>query len=253
MIQKYNFPPFQHFFISSPFCIGNQFVLFLNNNIIHSCMKKILCSLLGSLMVLTISAQNDQLKEPTKVKKSQNEMRNDLYLAYNYGSLYLTNPYADHSYYNYPELYDRPDDAYSLGGLTMGYNRSLNRVVMFGFMLCYENFASSGNYDPDGSGTIYSADINDHVISEMAMFTVNYVNKPVVRLYSAAGLGVSVVFSHIQGSAPDAVAETDRQAHFAGQWTLIGLRVGRTIGGFFEIGMGSAAMLSGGISYKFSD
>jgi len=216
-------------------------------------MKKILLLSLGILMVLPVSAQTNEPSESAKVKKGQNEMRNDLYVAYNYGSLYLTNPYAEHSYDNYPEIYNRPDDANSVGGLTVGYNRSLTRVVMFGFMVSYENFASSGNYDPDFSGTTYSAEINDHVISEMATFTVNYVNKPVVRLYSAVGLGVSVVFSHIRGSSPGAVAETDRQAHFAGQWTMIGLRVGRTVGGFFEIGMGSAAMLSGGISYKFSD
>jgi len=202
-------------------------------------MKQSYTLLMGLLTVLSTTAQN--------------QTRNDVYLAYNYGSLYLTNPYASHIYPGYPVINDRPDDSRSLGGITLGYNRSLSKTVMFGFMLSYENFGSSGTYDPDGSGTLYSADISDHVISEMATFTVNYVNKPLVRLYSAAGLGVSMVFSHVQGSSPGALAETDRQVHFAGQVTLIGLRVGRTVGGFVEIGVGSAAMLSGGISYKFPD
>jgi hypothetical protein len=217
-------------------------------------MKSLAILFLGSFTVLSVSGQND-VKSPAKEKswKNQNELPNDVFAGYGYGSLFMTNPYVDHSYQNYPEISNQKQDAVTNGTFIIGYNRRISKVVMIGFVASYMNCSNTGNYSLSGSNQNYDASLSDNIFSGLTMFTFNYLNKPIVRIYSAAGMGVAVSFSTVQGTDPGAISETDRQLMFGGQLTLFGIRVGRSLGAFFEFGVGTNTMLSCGISYQFRD
>jgi hypothetical protein len=216
-------------------------------------MKKIIV-FLGFCMALSASGQTAGQPEGKKSRHlKQNELPNEVSLGYGYGSLFMTNPYVSHSFEGYPTI-DNQKDGYTIGALTIGYNRGLTRVLTFGFTGSYMNLYYDGNYtSSDGTYTIYRAYIYDNIFSGIAVITFNYVNRPVVRLYSAVGLGVAIAFSTVTGTGPESVKVTKRQLLPGWQLTLIGIRVGHSLGGFAEIGVGTNATLSAGISYKFGD
>ncbi|MDR1846694.1 MAG: hypothetical protein LBR17_01070 [Bacteroidales bacterium] len=76
-----------------------------------------------------------------------------------------------------------------------------------------------------------------------AEFSVHYLNSKWVQLYGMVGTGVSIAIS------PDAIIKTVVIPNF--HLSPFGLRVGKDIGGFFEIGYGYKGILNFGISYKF--
>jgi hypothetical protein len=217
-------------------------------------MKNIALLLTFSLLSAIVPAQNSTSPEPKKKRKNQNQLTNEVYLAYTYGSLLMTNPYVEHTYDDFPELFDIPRDAVSYGGIMAGYNRDLNRVLSIGFLLNYEHLSYSGYYYPsESSPHKEKAAISDNVITEVTMLTIHYIHKPMIKMYSAVGLGASFAFSDVRNESSSTISASTRDILFAGQVTFIGLRVGRSLGGFFEIGVGSASVISAGISYKFSD
>jgi hypothetical protein len=69
-------------------------------------------------------------------------------------------------------------------------------------------------------------------------------------MYSGAAIGISVDF------AKEYIGDnkyTDRKVVPAVQMTLMGLRFGRSLGGFVEFGYGSFGIANFGLSYKISD
>jgi hypothetical protein len=211
-------------------------------------MKTIISLVICSFFFFSAPAQNDKQPPATKKsKKNQNELPNDVFASISYGTVYIDNSVVEHSYENYPQV-TIPYYGNSSGTFSIGYNRKVSRVVMIGLVVSYTNCHSTGDYSPVGSHQKYKVHISDDIISEIEMITLNYVNKPVVRLYSAVGVGVTVAFSSVVGGKA-----STRQMFPAGQVTFLGIRIGRSLGGFIEFGVGSTGMISGGMSYKFGD
>ena len=192
--------------------------------------------------------------QPHDIKKRLNPKarpKNDVYIGYNYWSIFTNNPVKNLDYPFYSPIYNLPSHPQSIGGLSIGYNHALSKVIKFGFLLGYENLHATGNYQE--SNNEYSAKIEDNVFSELAVLTLNYMNKPMVRIYSAFGAGLAFSFLNVMGNDPGATRQTSRNVSFAGQFTFLGLSVGRTLGGFFEVGVGTTATLTAGINYRFRE
>jgi len=83
----------------------------------------------------------------------------------------------------------------------IGYNRMVNRVVMVGFIGSYFNVNYSTTYAYNGYSNSYvgTVDYNDNLLNGIARITFNYVNKPLVRVYSGFGMGITVDLSNGQG------------------------------------------------------
>lgn len=114
------------------------------------------------MFILTVYGQNNEkLAETKKSRNKKNELRNEVYAAYNFSSVYLTNPYVDHSYTDYPYITNLPKKAVSNRALTIGFNRKFTRVVTIGFMLSYVIFHCTGDYHSTAFGTIYKTKIID--------------------------------------------------------------------------------------------
>lgn len=206
-----------------------------------------------ALFGVSVHAQTTPQPENKKPRKSTDVLVNECYLAYTYGSLLMTNDYIDHSYDDFPDLVNIPSEAVSYGGIKAGYNRGLNRVLAIGILLNYEQLSYTGDYPNEIHSGSSKAYITDNIFTEVTMLTIHYLNKPVIRLYSAVGLGIGFAFSNVRKATSSSADASLRKTMFAGQITFIGLRVGRSLGGFMEIGVGSASMISLGMSYKFSD
>ncbi len=232
-------------------------------------MKKfVTCSFLLCVIFLTpVYAQTTASQESQHTKSGQNLLFNDLYFGYGAGSIFYFTGNMSHSdkytnrYYtingNHTTIVD--GSASSFGTLFLGYSRSLNRVVSMGFMFGFQDFSYSSkateqlyqNYE-SVNGTVHTIDHNDVLVTGIARFLFTYVNKPMIRMYSGIGLGITLDFGkETLDGGTDSYSEP--RIWPAGQLTLMGIRFGRALGGFFEFGFGSYSIVNAGISYKFAD
>ena len=221
-------------------------------------MKKLLLFILAIMLVVTFpaTAQNNEQPPVSKKKTDQSKLYNEVFIGYGIGSLYLFTGTVEHSNYSYIYGYNSSEtDVRSDGALIFGYNRMLNRVVMLGFTGSYFNVNYDRTYSPGGYGNNYVGIVkfNDNLLSGMAKITFNYVNKPMIRVYSSIGMGITVDLASALGNQPGDVKQTDRKIFPSGQLTFMGLRFGRTFGGFCEFGIGTNAIVTGGINYQFGD
>lgn len=206
------------------------------------------------LMVLSVSfsslvAQNTPTTESKSTRQSQTDLLNELYIGYGGLSIFYftgrmahTNEYPTEVYYPGAK-YTEPA---SPGNFYLGYNRSLNKVVGVGFMFGYQNFKyTETTIDP----TVRTIDATDILLTGIARVTFSYLNKPSIRMYSGVGIGLTIDFGKTSGDVED----SERKLWPGGQLTLMGLRFGRTFGGFVEFGFGSYGIVNAGLSYKFAD
>ncbi len=140
----------------------------------------------------------------------------------------------------------------SVGNFYIGYARSLNRVVSVGFKFGYQEFHYRGTaqHSENGTNAFVPITATDQLISGIAKVTFCYLNASSVRLYSGFGLGLTIDFGK---ATIDGQEFTERKLWPGGELTLMGLRFGRTFGGFLEFGFGSYGILNAGLSYKFAD
>ena len=226
-------------------------------------MKKnfLLSIVLTIILSVSISAQVIEQPPATNNKVDQSKLYNDVYLSYGIGSLYIFTGKVSHSYSQYSNAgyygNSSTTDASSFGTFMIGYNRMINHVIMIGFSLSYLNVNYSTNYDSTSyyQGYDYAGrvDYNDNLFNGMAKITFNYVNKPLVRVYSGFGLGITVDLSSAMGNNASDVKQTAKKIIPAGQLTFLGVRFGRTLGGFCEFGIGTNSIIAAGINYQFGD
>jgi hypothetical protein len=209
-------------------------------------MKKTLIPLFSFLLVFTVTAFSQ--------KADQSTLYNDVNISYGIGTIYLFTSEVQHSYDYYNSYYNyKQSDINSMGTLMIGYNRMLNKVIMIGFVASYMNCNYKRTYTNYDGSSLGEATFNDNMLSGIAKFTFNYVNKPIVRVYSAAGMGITVDLSKVQGDLPQSVQESARKILFAGQVTFMGVRFGRSFGGFCEFGFGTNSIITAGFNYQFGD
>ena len=226
-------------------------------NLKSKLMKKILIIgfTLCLLPFLTSFGQKPEQEVENSTKKDQSILFNEVYFSYGIGTLYLFTSEVGHNYEMDDSYYysDRTEIK-SAGTFMLGYNRMLNKVIMMGFVASYMNCNYKKSYSDYGnSSDMGTATFNDNLLSGIAKFTFNYVNKPIVRIYSSVGMGITVDLSKARKDLPGSVEETARKILFAGQVTFMGVRFGRAFGGFMEFRIGTNSIISAGLNYQFGD
>jgi hypothetical protein len=209
-------------------------------------------------------AQSMQTTPPATGKTNQASLFNDLYGGYGAGSIFYFTGKMSHSS-DYPTVSGSYGGMYlvnttltdptSAGTFFLGYGRTLNEVVSMGFMFGFQEISYSGisryrSSQYTGNDTILHLTNNDFILSGIARILFSYVNKPIIRVYSGVGIGITINLGKAKLGSEEF---TDRKLYPAGQLTLMGIRFGRALGGFFEFGFGSYGIINAGLSYKFKD
>ena len=195
-------------------------------------MKKVFLSLLFLVLSSGIAFAQTQ-QTVTQEKMSQADRLNEVYVAYGFGSLYyIINQSTSNSYS-------------SLGTFIAGYTRSLSKLIGVGFQA---GFTPVTIQYATGSSTTKET---DNYIQGLARIRFQYLNKPIFAMYSGVAIGVAMDF--YSETLKNGTTNT-RQKYFpAGQFTLLGFRIGRGAAFCGEFGIGTLTFLNLGVSFKFGD
>jgi hypothetical protein len=141
-----------------------------------------------------------------------------------------------YGYYSMFTLYNGAPFNTSSGTSSLNLRYYLNNAVTLGINVGYENNSSYGSFltfAPEC--TFRYLDTRDNRIR--------------VRLYGAAGFGLTV-FNDNEANQPGHRDNTGPKL-WGFQGTALGVRVGRKLAGFAEVGYGYKGLLNGGLSYRF--
>lgn len=133
---------------------------------------------------------------------------------------------------------------YTSGAWSLAYDYRFKKWFDFGFYVSY--WGKYGTTRSNVDNTLLSRD-RLHRISVVPVVRFTWLNRPIVRLYTSIGMGV--VFGGYKGNFDERASK----ASFTGQWTPLGIAVGKSFFGFAEIGVGSQGTLMAGIGYRFNN
>lgn len=136
-------------------------------------------------------------------------------------------------------------DEYYSGVYSLDYAYRFNRTISFGVSFNYACVTTKYHNLSDDSR---AGGINRHYMSVMPMLRAYWLNSKYVCLYSALGLGVTVERT-VEQIGNRSYLNVDTL--FAGQFTPLGITVGKRLYGFAEFGVGTQGVVIGGIGYKF--
>lgn len=134
------------------------------------------------------------------------------------------------------------DYAGTRGAIGIGYNRYLAPRWTLGVMGNYHGFRTTINFE-NGQ----TAFLKDNFYTFMLRTDYRWVNQPGVQLYSGLCLGGTWWQSGYEQPSVNVI----NNSFFNMQFTPLGIRVGKQIGGFVEFGLGANGLIAGGISGKF--
>ncbi|MCX2681992.1 hypothetical protein OOZ15_18720 [Galbibacter sp. EGI 63066] len=123
----------------------------------------------------------------------------------------------------------------TFGMLNLNYQRSITDRIKVGAGVSYLKFQ-------DKKGNSKDNDLN--YLAFMPQFEYTYLKSGILELYGNTSAGVVGLFYKIENKN-----ETD--FGFAYQVNPIGIRVGKKIGGFAEVGCGFKGFVNVGIDFKF--
>lgn len=136
------------------------------------------------------------------------------------------------------------------GGLFLTYKYALKDRWLLGFTAGYDG-ASGDLLNKDGN---FKGDYVTSYVSTIASVDYRYLMRDKVQLYSGIGVGATLLSDKSKAINPDTNSEeTDinNQVFFDFQINLIGVRVGKALAGFAELGVGYKGIINAGISYQF--
>ena len=167
---------------------------------------------------------------------------------YSFGYNYIS-PFDDGSLaglYESAAYYERE---YTSGVWSLGYTYNFTKLLAVYTSISYERGWT--DYCRRSDDALAARNV-DGYLSAVASFKVNWFNRPMVRLYSYAGIGIS--FNHYSNDSVGYPGK-GRKYHdllFAGQVTPIGVTVGKSIFGFAELGLGTCfSGIAFGVGYRF--
>lgn len=190
-------------------------------------MIKYVLSLL--LIAFTICTCNAQTEPASKGEKNlQGNLQNEFYFTYGLGSIYYF-------------INQNTTNNTSPGCFIAGYTRSITNVVGVGFQAAYTQVT----YREKNST---SKTISNY-LQALARVSFRYMNKPAFCMYSGVAVGITYQIDTEKSGSSNGY----RQLLPAGQLTLLGFRLGRSMAFCGEFGVGSLSILNLGITYKFGD
>jgi hypothetical protein len=109
------------------------------------------------------------------------------------------------------------------------------------------------------SDTTQDISVNNAVIGEQKYraltFAIEsdyrYISNPSFQIYSGLGAGITINKGEFEPNSTKETSIHDNSSYFNYKVTALGLRVGKKLAGFLELGFGYKGILSAGISYQF--
>ena len=136
-------------------------------------------------------------------------------------------------------------DVTSSGNITAGYHRYLGKVVAIGVLATIDAIRHSVEFDKQTS--FRSSGI---VISVMPAINFHYIRTSLFSVYGGGSAG-AVAWIYTTDFTDNSLNASGIKWTFAYQLTLIGMRVGKDVGGFIEMGCGYQGMVKAGLTLKF--
>ena len=145
---------------------------------------------------------------------------------------------VDYGYYSiYSLVNGKPFNASSGVGM-LNYKYYLTKKFTLGGVVGYENISSKGSYltfAPEFTYTYY--DNKDDRIR--------------VRLYGSGSLGMTIFDDFFTYSNLYSQHHDESGPQVTGYASPFGIRIGRKVAGFFEVGVGYKGLVHGGFAYRF--
>lgn len=139
--------------------------------------------------------------------------------------------------------YDREK---SSGAIHLGYKYSIGNKFTLGAVFVYEQV----NNDVKSGNDLLGKNVNRFYTLALES-DFRYISKEKFQMYSGLGLGYTFGNQDFEASAATE-QDADYQVHLINfQITGIGVRVGKSFGGFAELGFGYKGIINLGISYQF--
>ena len=155
------------------------------------------------------------------------------------------------------------NDHYS-GALFATYRYHISDVISLGLTFAFEN--ENGSWDNrnygwlSDPGTVRLANVyqgkfrrSAYTIAPEITFNYGDFGNGLVRLYSVVGMGYTYRDEHITYGNVNTEYKNPNvnTVHFNAYGSPLGIRVGRELSGFFELGLGYKGVLNYGLTYRF--
>lgn len=139
----------------------------------------------------------------------------------------------------------RFSDASSSGSISAGYHRYLGKIVAIGFSATINAIRHSIEFDRETSFRSSAT-----VVSFMPAINFHYIRTNLFSVYGGGSAGVAA-WIYATDYTDNSLNSSGIKWMLAYQLTLIGMRVGKDVGGFVEMGCGYQGMVKAGLSLKF--
>lgn len=200
-------------------------------------MKKLIALLLLLAFWMAAPVTTTGQETTGTKKKNQYDLQNEFSASYGTGTLFY-----------FIENNSMKGNTLS-GTFGLNYMRAVNNVIGVGFSVSYTQIGRTESVAYYGS-TPYTNSMTDNLWQGMAFVRFRYINSPSFCMYSGIGMGVTMDYYN---QTIDSEPASGQELYPAGQLTMIGIRVGRSLAFFGEFGIGTNYILNAGISYKFAD
>lgn len=139
-------------------------------------------------------------------------------------------------------------DSKQTGVFGLGYRNQITDRLKVGGDLGY--MKSEQIFGPKAATTNNTNDVKktQHVFIAMPVVEYSYIKTPWLNFYGSAAAGVNLTSSTERKNGQNA---KDSKVGFAYQVNPAGLRVGKKLAGFAEVGYGNKGIITAGISYGF--
>lgn len=156
---------------------------------------------------------------------------------------------CDYDYWLWPGEYPGERRYYEgpgrfTGGIGLSYGYRVARWFETGVSLTYAGYFQNLYNSSDGS---IASRARTHYVTLMPYARFSWLNSRTVRLYSSLHLGVQ------WGSQQSYFDSADKSFFLAAQFSPFGIRVGRRLFGYAELGIGMRGVVICGIGYVFGD
>ena len=155
-------------------------------------------------------------------------------------------PSLDHSAYN--------SGTFNSGNMFLTYRYSICKRLSLGATLGTE-FVSFDHYSNRGLRTDppvllgqYKANITTLAVELKPV----YYNGSLIQLYGLIGLGGRYYSEHQVSGQSAGTNDGFPNLFFNSQWTPLGVRVGKQLSGFVDLGLGYKGLVNAGVCYRFS-
>lgn len=136
----------------------------------------------------------------------------------------------------------------TIGLISIGYRYSINDRLSVGSDIGYASQSSDLEYNSNGRKEIGGSRKANHILV-LPTAKFSYIKKGLFDFYGSASVGV--IFSQSTDNYKNSSIFKSDNTGFAWQLNPAGLRIGKKIGGFIEVGAGYKGFVSLGANYKF--